>query len=124
MGEREIIRDAVLAQSLHRVYLSHFEFFVVSVTNCFELVGNAVLQHCLSQQHLRVGPIFSCLKALGEEREFGVRALDDLLVVDIAECLEVIVILSHLQSFLRVDHEDSLLVQSLQYKSFNEIRSQ
>lgn len=49
---------------------------------------------------------------------------DDLLMVDIAECFKVIVVLSDLQSFLRVDHENSLFVQPLQYKSFNEIRSQ
>lgn len=49
-------------------------------------------------------------------------AFDDLLVIDIAESFKVIIILSDLQSFLRVDHEDSLLIQSFQYQSFNEIR--
>jgi hypothetical protein len=124
MGEREVLRDGVLAQSLHWIDLGQLEFLVIPGTNSFELMDDAIFQDCLSQQHLRVGPIFNSLRVLCEEREFWIRPFDDLVMVDIAECFKVIVILSDLQSFLRVDHEDSLLVQPLQYQSFDEVRPQ
>lgn len=87
-------------------------------------MDNAIIHDCLSQQHLRVGPIFSSLRILREERQFWMGAFNYLLVVDIAEGFEVIVVLGDLQSFLWVDHENRLFVQSLQDQSFDEIRPQ